>query len=549
MRITIASAILLVAGCGGGQGPGSSECGDGTCDADESCESCPGDCGACEGDPVDGACGAADGVETGGPPTALLCGTGTASEVTGSGPWTWRCEGLNGGGTASCEAPLASPPDVEVPGPSAALFESQPYYDCVENRYVATAEDGGSDDNDGLAPTVGGGHGPWLTLQHANDALPDPAPGFCVNVGDGTYTVTSGVDLDRGGDEASTTGFTVWRSTSLLGARIEASGEAWSLLRANAPYLIIEGFEIVGNGSDAGSGIDSCSECCGYNGRHHVVVLNNFVHGMGGSGVATCWAEYFWVIHNRLDENAANSWYSGVSVYEPAEIPGYTPTEHDERWTPYHNVIAWNRCSGNFTDPDGGPHTDGNGIIYDDSQHEQNDPHVVYAPMALIMGNVSWGNGGAGIQVGPTSANVDVFNNTAYDNYLDPLNDGTWRGEISCSFGVNVHYVNNIGVAVPGDGILGHNSPFLGGNPVGANSWLANIAFGNDPVMYDTDVFSPDDNMVDTDPLLADLEGGDFALLPTSPAIGAGAVVAYWPQQTPGAIDIGACPSVLTSCP
>ena len=27
---------------------------------------------------------------------------------------------------------------------------------------------------------------PWATLQHANDALPRPAPGYCVTVGDGS---------------------------------------------------------------------------------------------------------------------------------------------------------------------------------------------------------------------------------------------------------------------------------------------------------------------------------------------------------------------------
>src|SRR6185437_298297 len=30
-----------------------------------------------------------------------------------------------------------------------------------------TSANGGSDSNDGLAPTVGGGHGPWLTPNHA----------------------------------------------------------------------------------------------------------------------------------------------------------------------------------------------------------------------------------------------------------------------------------------------------------------------------------------------------------------------------------------------
>jgi hypothetical protein len=57
---------------------------------------------------VDGACGPANGVATSTAPTTGLCSAGTASAVTGSGPWAWSCAGSNGGTTASCSAPLQS---------------------------------------------------------------------------------------------------------------------------------------------------------------------------------------------------------------------------------------------------------------------------------------------------------------------------------------------------------------------------------------------------------------------------------------------------------
>ena len=41
-------------------------------------------------------------------PTANLCTAGTASTVSGSGPWAWSCAGSNGGSTASCTDKLAS---------------------------------------------------------------------------------------------------------------------------------------------------------------------------------------------------------------------------------------------------------------------------------------------------------------------------------------------------------------------------------------------------------------------------------------------------------
>jgi beta-glucanase (GH16 family) len=57
---------------------------------------------------VDGACGAANGAPAAVAPTTELCGAGTASAVSGSGPWTWSCAGMNGGTTASCAALLSS---------------------------------------------------------------------------------------------------------------------------------------------------------------------------------------------------------------------------------------------------------------------------------------------------------------------------------------------------------------------------------------------------------------------------------------------------------
>jgi hypothetical protein len=57
---------------------------------------------------VNGACGGANGVTVTSAPATNLCTTGTASIVTGIGPWTWTCIGSNGGGTTSCSASSAS---------------------------------------------------------------------------------------------------------------------------------------------------------------------------------------------------------------------------------------------------------------------------------------------------------------------------------------------------------------------------------------------------------------------------------------------------------
>ncbi|OGT13239.1 MAG: hypothetical protein A3F73_07820 [Gallionellales bacterium RIFCSPLOWO2_12_FULL_59_22] len=63
--------------------------------------------------PVNGACGTANGASTSAAPATGLCATGSASAVAGSGPWTWSCNGSNGGTNASCSAPVI--PVVDAP--------------------------------------------------------------------------------------------------------------------------------------------------------------------------------------------------------------------------------------------------------------------------------------------------------------------------------------------------------------------------------------------------------------------------------------------------
>lgn len=55
---------------------------------------------------VNGACGSSNGVGTMSAPSSNLCSSGSATAVSGTGPWTWNCNGANGGTNASCSAPL-----------------------------------------------------------------------------------------------------------------------------------------------------------------------------------------------------------------------------------------------------------------------------------------------------------------------------------------------------------------------------------------------------------------------------------------------------------
>ena len=58
--------------------------------------------------PINGACGSSSGVYAKVAPVINLCKIGTASSVSGVGPFYWTCGGIEGGLFASCGAPLAT---------------------------------------------------------------------------------------------------------------------------------------------------------------------------------------------------------------------------------------------------------------------------------------------------------------------------------------------------------------------------------------------------------------------------------------------------------
>ncbi len=64
--------------------------------------------------PVNGACGPANGTTSTVAPSAGLCSAGTASAVTGTGPWNWQCTGSNSGTTSMCTVALPAPEGVST---------------------------------------------------------------------------------------------------------------------------------------------------------------------------------------------------------------------------------------------------------------------------------------------------------------------------------------------------------------------------------------------------------------------------------------------------
>jgi len=470
------------------------------------------------------------------------------------------------------------------PGPSSALWAT-PYYACKTNYYVSTK---GSDTNAGTAAS------PWLTLQHANDSLAEGgnAAGACVNVGPGTYA--AGVHLTVGGNAATTTGYIAYRCMTLDGCAIGADGDPYnpvfSMNTAGGPnYIFIDGFNMAAS-SEAyeGIGVKITNTSSGSSNTqtapHHIWVVNNLIHGFGEGGVVANESDWLFVLHNSVYNNAyvtCDAQGSGIDFVVAKSTPNYTPTADDLTWAPFHQVIAWNNVYGNFLRSCGtasNPYnTDGNGIIMD-TFDGTDAGDTIFSEQSLIAYNITRLNGGKGVHIF-RSGYITVANNTAFDNNLDPFDNGIARGEFENSGGFNNTWINNIARPYPATSAsdprckgvandpqpdpcpLMANAAFFAGDGGGVtdkdNNWSHNINLGGTPpygwgpdgnamLSADAAAFTCTANKCAVNPLMTNPAAANFALKAGSPAIGYGVTAS---GLTGYDVDVGACYHSLTTCP
>jgi len=402
-------------------------------------------------------------------------------------------------------------------------------YICLRNFYVDASK--GSDSNSGAADS------PWLTIQRANDAGGLKA-GDCVNVAPGAYlqptAAVDGLALTHGGDANTPAGHVAYIGAEGHKSRIARHSSTYGLVNIQAPYIILDGFDIDG-ALIAGPAVNLQYSVAS---AHHLQVLNSWIHDAGGGGIETDGGDYFTFIGNTVYNNAGANRYqmSGISIYEPTEIPGFTPTLPADR-SPFHMIVSNNIVYNNFlTKAVRGPHYDGDGIIMDDWRHTQQEPHVAYPHQGLVQSNLVYGNGGGGIRVF-LSSGVTVANNTVYNNYLDRAIAGRWRGELSVQSSDHTTWINNIAWAVPGRGPLAYNKAIqdqANGASDAQNSWIGNITFNGTPgeasAEFSTEAYAAAfraDNQAGVDPRLT-----KFVPEPGSPAIGAGVLTPAYPPTS-----------------
>ncbi len=144
--------------------------------------------------PVNGACGSANGATVSTAPSANLCSAGAASTVAGSGPWSWTCVGSSGGSTASCSDKLASTGSTGTGGlpsgsdPTSGVLPS--YDDAYANwKNAGLGSVGGIPNRTTVCATVnprGGGQDDFTNIQNAINNCP---AGDVVQLGAGAFTV------------------------------------------------------------------------------------------------------------------------------------------------------------------------------------------------------------------------------------------------------------------------------------------------------------------------------------------------------------------------
>ncbi len=411
-----------------------------------------------------------------------------------------------------------------------ALFlTALPVPALADTYYVSPA---GNDANPGSQ------NQPWQTIQHAVDQT---LPGDTVLVENGVYHES--VIVTQSGTPNA---YIVLKSINLWGAKI-AIPETGKVdgIKVAADYIEVDGFEIYDPNltvDDTGNGITVWQ-------NHHVRILNNRIHDMGGGGIQIGIFDHVLIENNITYRNAYYNplQASGISLYQARAVddaPGYHVIVRNNRSYDNINLIP------SATNPIGT--TDGNGIVIDDFRNSQ-DPNydVVFPHRTLVENNLTYNNGGKGINIFECDY-IDVFNNTAYHNNRDTQSMGTWRGELSLVYSSNTVWRNNIGVAKPGAGILSWNTGILIAGSE-ASTWENNLTYngteGDPSVQFNSTSLDESDlanNLLGQNPLFADAGNNDFSLMAGSPAIDAGSdqIVSFFdidyrirPQ---GAVDLGA---------
>jgi hypothetical protein len=441
----------------------------------------------------------------------LTTGTLTFADVApGNYSFTLTCNGSYGTASATAGVTVTSATQqVIVPSPG-------PLTPCASNCYYVDAVNG-SDQNNGLTPSTA-----FQSLQMAANTV---GPGATVTVASGTYSSASNTPLviSMSGTSSEWIRFIAGAGQHPV-IQIPNSNTAWYGVEISASYIVIDGFEVIGqnqnitpaqaqtNNGDQAWLNETCIGVSGVSSSpvpHYIAIFGNTVHDCSESGIGLDVGDAVTVAYNTVYNN---SWYSvydssAISLYHLTDSPGSITT------LGYKNFIVGNTEWNNYnTLPGIGSNppaiTDGNAIIIDDNRHTQaaqgaNDVQgIPYTGRTYVANNVVYDNGGRGVHA-YSSAHVDFANNTTYNDLL--TNSQYISMEIDAQSCYDVNVVNNIA-----DNLNGKQADETDGGTYWNNLWD-----GADVPMLGT-------NGLNQDPGFTNAAASNFTPTAGSPALGSG---------------------------
>jgi hypothetical protein len=289
--------------------------------------------------------------------------------------------------------------------------------------YIAPAENGGKDSNNGLSPGS-----PWLSPNHSlncGDAIVALASTHynSANFSTGKWGWVSCPNADNVA-WLQCEKFDACKITSNTGSGIWVDRSFWG----------VQGWEVtVTSGAKYGGCFVASPNFQNPVEIHHIMFANNVANGCQANGFSSsnrgksASVDYLAIVGN-IAYNAAQSnvyCFSGISINVPIQSDWLAGT---------HIYVAGNFSYGNF-EPNpcaGGMPTDGNGIIFDTFDGSTSGLTYPYGAQAVAENNMLLGNAGMGIAVShnntgqPPFATIYIRHNTMWGN--DAGRDENWTG-------------------------------------------------------------------------------------------------------------------------
>ncbi|MGQ7885442.1 sugar-binding protein [Paenibacillus sp. WC2504] len=345
------------------------------------------------------------------------------------------------------------------------LLDAAPVIGTPINYYVSPS---GSDSNDGKSAST-----PFQTIQKAANLT---APGDTVNIMDGLYVYSGGnrmVTITKSGAFNTATNQPAYITYKAApGAHpVLYSDNAWDVILIQASYIIIDGIEVKGNNQNLtladgeaaynywyeqtqaglpvnygdprftkantnGININSGTNLAnGLPAFHHITVRNSIIHDLPAGGIGSANVDYITIEDNLVYNNAWYTMYacSGISVLGGVDVD----TETGYKSIIRNNIVHHNQTNVKWNQTKG--YSDGNGIIIDYNKNT-GKTFPAYKGKTLVQNNISYSNGGSGIH-SFNSANVDIMNNTLYNNNQNPY---LTYAQLFASTSDKVNIFNNI---------------------------------------------------------------------------------------------------------